>query len=439
MRRFRIIFIILTAISFFAFPLPANAAESEPKPTVYSEFTYKTLTIISHSPNYNKSALEEICHELLRNVTGPEFPLLSKIILLPEIGNGVLATYRENFSVNEKGIYTPRSGSYILIYGCDRYLDTDGQLITQKIAPVLSHEYGHHYTLSNITLYEGKYYSDWADSEYGELRSLSDYPIFYGNNGEKTYSRAYDIAEIAANDYVQLLGSENARLSYNYLDAAEQVKTPGILLTSPVCFNMRPQENLEIPLAADVPSLYSYFFKIAGFANETLSIVKHPEIIAITKTDRQYEITWSAASGSDAPEYEYTVVMYPVDNPSMIRAVKTVAAGEELRAVFGHAFHVTDSGSVTVISDTFSGRYSFRVFVRTNKGITFSSPVLTYSFDTEFDIPHKQFHLIPGGLTAKFIPPFSPLDAGGTTYVKHFKTVNFTLENMANHVILYWP
>jgi len=198
-------------------------------------------------------------------------------------------------------------------------------------------------------------------------------------------SHMWDIAEIAANDYVQLLGSPNARRSYDYTDAAERLAAGQSYSLSPTMFNKRPQENTLMPLATQVNGLYAYLLGVGGYTAGAPTVEKVPEITSIVAEDSflnpKYTIRWAEAESGD---FEYTVVMYPVSFPFLIEAVRTVNSGEAMEAVFGTVTETGESGEMLAVLDYYAGDYMFVVYAKDANGFVFASEPVMYSFGTGY-------------------------------------------------------
>lgn len=347
-------------------------AETE---TLHGEYTASNITLKSYSKHWNSEQLQQLYIELLNNFHGNEIEYLSSIIIFPDSPEGVNGSYFDDTSfVN--GNYVYGKNSHIELYNGDK-LNT-----IKKIAPFLSHEYGHHYTMFNILQHEGKYYSEWSETEYAKIRNLKNFPVEYSYSPE-SYNYTWDVSEIAANDYVQLLGSTTAKLSFDYKDVVElyneNLETPYYAETP---FNVIPQSNTFVPLASEVNGLYKYMTKISGFNMKENKLKKKSEIKSIEKEEteagEQYKIEWTPSEGTGS--FEYTVIMYPEDTPFMPYPLKTVSAGEELKAYFGSCAIKDEHGKLKVVPDYYEGTYIFKIFIKDNNGIIHSSEPYNYKF-----------------------------------------------------------
>lgn len=178
------------------------------------------LAIESYSKYWwSEEKLKALYRELMSNEHGSEMKELKGIKIFPDKGY-----FREKGRA--AGYYVRADKEIHLNYG-------DFMTTVESMAKVLSHEYGHHYTIYNMKKKEGVTLGQTPLSKvpYYKARKLSGNPYVINgyNNGH-----AWSIAELAAEDYVQLLGSDTARMGY-------------------------AQENTQLPPETEVPGLKSYF------------------------------------------------------------------------------------------------------------------------------------------------------------------------------------
>ena len=348
--------------------------------TLAAEGDFDGLRMVSYSQAWGEADLAALYAELLLNVHGDELGLLGAIYLYPDSPEGVAGQYFEDVSYLPDGTLAFGRNAYIELFHMDRFRTA------ADAAPVLSHEYGHHYTIVNISAAENLHISEWGQSRYGALRKLAAYPVAYSANADY----AWDIAEIAANDYVQLLSSPNARRSYDYPDAAERQALGDECQLALPMFNKHPQDNTALPLAAEVDGLYLYLLEIGGYTAAAPSIVQKPVIEGVevrqTAGNSQYTLNWSPAESVDTEAFEYTAVMFPAAHPFFVEPLKTVTDGEALSAVFGVLAMEVDTGEggmaeAVAAMDFFVGDYIFIVYAKDGRGFMFASEPLLYTFE----------------------------------------------------------
>lgn len=372
----RIKYIILTIIFILLLSLPifVNAQH-----TIYGKYKVNNLELISYSSHWNEEKLKELYIELLSNFHGNEFNYLSTIYLYPDSPQGVSGNYYEDIAL-KNGNYTCGNKAYIELF------DMDKNNTIKKVARTLSHEYGHHYTIYNMLLTEGKYYTQWANSEYAKIRGLSEYPVFYGYNSEGSNYK-WDVTEIMAEDYVQLLGSPIAKISTDYPDGIEMLeKNISQSYADTKSFNLMPQKNPYLPLAADVNGLYKFLYSLSGYKTTDIKESKPAEITSVKmdyneKGKKEYTIKWSEASGNSP--YEYTLVMYPVSNPFVPVPLKTVTDKEELSAKIGNIALKDSDNNIKELNADYEGDYEFIVYYKDNQSLIHKSKPYQYSFGNE--------------------------------------------------------
>ena len=390
MKKLSMIFLaILLSIAANAMAFGADTAS---KYTQAANFTKGRLNIISFCEQWGEQDLKELYDELTANTIGPEFSYLKYIYIYPDSPYGISGGYFEDIKFANNRI-TLGANCYIELY------NGAAKLSIEEMAPILSHEYGHHFTIFNMIVHEKSLYTNWADSEYAKLRNLADYPVIYDANSPITYYRHWDIVEIAANDYVQLLGSDKAKASYRYLDAKQfvELKEDGVRYLQ-WHFNSKPQENTEIPLAAQVEGLYEYFLKIS--ANQNLANVKKPaikklpEITALTEEkafiNKTYNLAFNGASGSGP--FEYTIILYPKEPNSIPAVIKTLSDGQPLDATFGTLLGEKTNGEYLSVLEYYGGSCTLIVYAKDINGFIYASEPFVYDFGNDyFDLKNYLF------------------------------------------------
>ncbi|MDL2248660.1 hypothetical protein LJB89_03085 [Tyzzerella sp. OttesenSCG-928-J15] len=387
MKKYGLIYFTLILISFLSLSAYGATEEGYKK---CAEYKVGRLSIISYCEAWGEDDLKEIYTELVSNTTGPEFPYLKAIFIYPDYpyGENVSGNYFEDIKESQKGRYLLGGNCQIELYG-----GLDKQRV-EELAPALSHEYGHHFTIFNMMVYEKNHYSGWAKSEYATLRNLDEQPVIYSYKNAEIYSRNWDVLEIAANDYVQLLGSTLAKKSYRYLDAKQFVElgSEGIRYNE-LHFNSRPQENLELPLAAQVEGLYEYFLKISK--NEELALEKAPYINTLPKTieieeheafiNKTYNLRFEKATGNGP--FEYTILLYPKELGDIPAIIKTLNDGQPLEATFGTLLEELPGGAYLPVLDYYGGMCQIIIYAKDSNDFIYASPAFNYDFgDDYFDL-----------------------------------------------------
>lgn len=338
--------------------------------------------IVSYSKQWDSAEkLEEVYNELLNNFYSDEINYLDSIYIYPDSPEGINGAYYESSTINNRGKYSYENNAYIELFNGDEYVDIS------QLALTLAHEYGHHFTFYYLITSENKYYNEWYDTKYAQIRQLHKYEdINYGTLDEISYTHQWDIAEILAFDYVQLFGSELAKKSFDYKDITERINEGIVDYYTPNNFNLLPQENLILPLAADVDGLYEYWLDLAGSYGCQPKLQEKPipyikEIEDVYYGDnKKYTIAWTEVPGNKI--YEYTLIIYPTGMPFFPTAIKTVVTGEEMEATIGSEVINYDDGNIYGFLEDLKGEYEIRVFVKDSDNFIFSSETLFYDFTT---------------------------------------------------------
>ncbi len=342
---------------------------------VYGTYKANNLTITSYSKSWNNNMLKNLYAELLNNSHGEEFNYLSNIYIYPDSPEGVNGLYYDNI-ILENDKYILGENAYINIYNGERFNTIP------KIAYTLSHEYGHHYMIYNLIKNENIYYNNLKESNYVKIRGLEGVPVIYDVNSED-YLYHWDIMEIMADDYVQLLGSSNAKLSYDYKSIDEILKADENLYENPSSFNLKPQLNPYIPLAADITGLYNYMFNLGGFKVKEPNKPKSPKFNNITGSitlnrEVTYNISWNNPNKDEL--IEYTLVMYPDNNPFVPYPLETLTSKEPLNVSFGSYSIKDENGSIKSISEIYEGNYTLKLYMKSSSGLIYTGPIITSDF-----------------------------------------------------------
>jgi len=357
------------------------------------------FTIISHSPAWNQEMLELLYHELLKNEHGEEINLLYEVIIYPydeEEGNMLasytLGTTAVSFNLqfpafpSEIDIDFPQDVGSIVLYGGDT------KTTIESIAASLSHEYGHLYTFYYMFGTGINEKDTLEGTEYARLRNAANLGLITGAGPGDTYmqERHRYLFEIAAEDYVQLMGSPTTRQVVDFVDV-QQVLNGAEPPTSWLgARNAFPQENMMIPLAGDVPGLADYFYSyidatprvpVEEKKDVTLDIqrrsIQH-NLVTGLRTFVYYSITWNAPYQNAI----YTLVCYdPDDYIGWGIPIKTVRPGQNTSAIIGE--YVIDLGDrVTSLDDgNANGFKVFFVVALLPDGTLYISDKLEYDFD----------------------------------------------------------
>lgn len=320
-------------------PLAAQITESLER-TEYQ--TPLGFSIVSYSEKWTDDKLVEIYDELIKNGHGDEIGYLSQVTLYPgkpDYGEGMDAAGERLDAEIDPYVYvdvpmlipsgliynTNITASDISVFYMDEYDNAS------DIAETLAHEYGHHYTM---------YYFMQDDdaaraSEYYALRNIEslDHEVFYEDFKEYYDNHMWDIYEIAAEDYVQFLGSPNTKRTMEYMDSKDLLDK-GLEPSDDLSFdyvNVFPQENIFIPLADEIPGLRDYYYSFINMENGFDPQLEAVDFnLKVEKKSsygyRYYNITWT--NPSTDPGVLYTLVCYD-SSGELFGPVRTIYGDEE--------------------------------------------------------------------------------------------------------------
>lgn len=335
--------IVILALLFF----PGIALAQEP---LASYTGPKGVTVKSFTKAWaSEDKLQRVYNELMANTHGGEMVYLGSVNIYggyPQ-GEGVAGIYRGYFGSRSDGRKTYSKASAIDLYGGEE------KTSVEEFAKILAHEYGHHFTNYYFWMKEGVSFDDWRKTGYAKIRGLrEDKRVSVQSSDHR-----WNIEEIAAEDYIQLFGSPLAKKSRIFVDQYGNFDN--------MIFNLAPQENLELPLAAQVQGLEEYLLELAGLNLAPNAPPTAPALALVGAGSgrgghRELEFNWTGAVDDNSSSLEYTLVYY-APGQSLAAPVKTL--------VDGYAATATVYGE--------QGTKLFRVFVKDSKGKVVSSNVVT--------------------------------------------------------------
>lgn len=374
-------------------PPERKTYEVTDKAALYRYRSCEGISFISYSQAWNEDMLYKLYEELLRNAHGDELGLVAKVVVYPQSDEFAAATHQSEESMIPIGLTHHSFPEHVSVKyreetGIITLYDGDRKTTVEGMAHSLSHEYGHHYTIHHM--FGGDTNGEeLLESEYARIRALdpekgmvdrSDTQFYYDNH-------MWYLLEIAAEDYVALMGSPNSRKSYDVSDVYEHLRGEDSVW-EPVA-NSNFQENLLIPASSEVPGLAEYFY---SFIDETMpefdenkdmnvSVAKGSETYLLEtgiRTFTHYKITFDKSYGEDAT---YTVISYEKDNYNdSLTIIRTVCPGEDPIAYIGEL--VIDKGDYLSYADDMqaTGTKTFIVTVVTEDGRMYHSDPIDYTF-----------------------------------------------------------
>lgn len=372
-----LVFLFLATLVYGADPVSASQQ--------YAVYTAPDgFKVVSHSPNWNDVAkLKSVYDELLRNTHGEEFKLLRRIDLYPGSdpdGSGAAGRWIGQWKI-VNGEPKLTANRYIEVFNSSR-MNT-----VKDMARILSHEYGHHFTYYYFYKKEKRQWDDWRRTAFAAARGLKTHPKVSSNSVDHKWL----IQEIAAEDYVQLFGSPTVKASTDFKDLSERVESGQLGFTyNTDIFNYLPQENYEIPLAANRFALKQYWLNASGLSetkgkapSTTTLKLENINRLAFTKTP-QYKFIWEKSSDDkDSSSLEYTLVWFELSNNHSLKIhpIKTVTGKENLSAVFGSASYLADVWE----EDIPDGLAYFVLYIKDQDGNITSSKILAVDLSYRFE------------------------------------------------------
>jgi hypothetical protein len=147
------------------------------------------------------------------------------------------------------------------LYGGNEYNNV------KMMSYTLSHEYGHHFTYYQLVQKEQLDVEDWKTSSYAKARGYDRNSQVHTGRGDYRW----DMAELMAEDYVQLFGSENALSQYL-------------------------QMNTDITTPFDTTAIFTYWTNYLGSTYKRLQPMKLYLTDYTKHADASYDLELSLAS-----------------------------------------------------------------------------------------------------------------------------------------------
>ena len=301
------------------------------------------VLFISTVSSWDQEKLEELATELYANKHGEEINYVEKVVVSYGGGGNAVGSHSQDIYPYEIPVslynFLPEDFVYdalykkssIYIYG------VNSKTNIEDLSFVLSHEYGHHYTFYHFSI---KGNEEDIKTDYFKLRSQDNEKIITNRESYKEYieNHKWYLAEIAAEDYVYLMGSENTQEVLEFIDNFQKYnlfmgKNYTALALSDYdvldCKNAIPHENVEIPMPIQVSGLPEYYF---SFIDDEYSFDEQVEPLGTLNLDmnivlgHQYNFTWDQPYTD--PEVIYTLIGYDEDG-NVIKVVKTTNGNDE--------------------------------------------------------------------------------------------------------------
>lgn len=338
--------------------------------------------IESYSENWKGEKLKEVYEELLKNKHGEEINYISKIVIRggeSDLGTndsvvaGTQSTTQEHYQVFfDVPMLVPPSLEYgltskqsvIELYNMDDY-DT-----IEQAARTISHEYGHHFTIYYFMATDEQV----KQSDYYQIRGFDYFeePIFFSDQQDYYENHMWSIYEVAAEDYVQLMGSPNSRQTEDYKDISEVLSTGDKdyrIYADSNTTNVFPQENMSIPLANQVNGLRDYYYSFIEEENELGDIPEVDFDMSMRKQSSHgytyYDISWNNVF--DDEDAQYTLVCYDKDK-QIFSPIKTIYGNEKAIAKVGTVSKIEGNKIISYSNDVTKEDRYFRLIVMLSDG-----------------------------------------------------------------------
>ena len=380
-----------------------SAAEAEPyqaynhlEDALYFFEAPEGFAIISHSPAWNSSMLTQLYYELMQNEHGDEINFLYEIVVYPQEEENMLATFNQSTTAmsffiqfpafpDDFTVNFPQDIGSINLYGGDT------KTTIESMAGSLSHEYGHLFTFYYMLRADENDRDSFAGTTYARMRQAIGYDLITSATPGRDYmqQRHRYLFEIAAEDYVQLMGSPTTRQVVDFVDVRQILNGAERPASVHGARNAFPQENMMIPLANEIPDLKEYFYSFINRRPRTPAEEQRTVALQIQHNSVQhhlesgfrtavyYIITWNTPYRNAI----YTLICYDPENYSGWGIpIKTVHPGQTTSAVIGE--YVLEQGNQVISMDDGNahGVKVFLVIAALPDGTYYTSEKLEYQF-----------------------------------------------------------
>jgi len=314
------------------------------------EYVYEDIRFLTSCEGWDEERLELAALELFENTHGDEIKLITAVVF--EEGDGAF-TYGYQHSGNEyfpivaslHGFFPQESTYYhahekSVLYVTNVTARTD----VGDYAQALSIAYGYHFVNYYMGL-EG--INEDIDTEYYTIRAEGNENIKleFEDNDDYMENYRWDLEIIAANDYMYLMGSDNANrivtsLRNKYYDEIDIDTWEGVYMAVLSRYingrNITPHININMDLPDSVDGLAEYFY---SFVDEEPPEYSEPEpmgdlnfslernTLIYSIYQNRDSIYWTAPYESD--EVIYFVLEYSMDDRLVDIITYTKGSGEK--------------------------------------------------------------------------------------------------------------
>lgn len=312
-------------------------------------FIKDDIYFLSTVKEWDEFMLRRLSEELYNNKHGEEMKYVYSVILYPNKGEPYIGTYEkltENFDI-PLSLYDFLPQELFFDFASDlseiSLYDADYLTTVDEMAITLSHEYGHHFAEYHFGLGYGK--KD-RNTDYYEIRSQGTTEIRLEKRSFEDYlnNHMWFLGELAAEDYVFIMGSEKAHRTLEFYDIKDSVRAfakGGLEAAEALdddygaCRNGTPHENMALPLPDDVDGLMEFFYSFVDGDAPEINQVEDVETLNLQADEyrkSRYHITWDQPY--DGEDVIYTLICY-LDDDTLLAILKTTRGDQKGEAYFG--------------------------------------------------------------------------------------------------------
>jgi len=309
------------------------------------EYVYKDIHFLTSCEDWDNSMLSSAGNELYQNIHGDEIKYIEAVIL--EQGSGIhySSNYESIYDFNEIPLYIfgflPENSCFYDTYekGILYIYNVDSETTASDIAQALSTAYGYHYVHYYFGL-NGS--SKDKDTEYYKLRSAgsSELKVNFIDNEDYLENSKWFLYEVAANDYMYLMGSPSARKTKTFGPFTDDTMffaeiNEALKHNFQYCLNATPHSNVSLEMPHRVDGLADYFYSFIDA--ETPEFTVHEPIGDLNMRAepdsrmKNIKIYW------DTPYKDsnviYTLVAYDSSN-EIVSIVNTINGTQEGHGTF---------------------------------------------------------------------------------------------------------
>ncbi|MCX7568939.1 hypothetical protein OS242_03055 [Tumebacillus sp. DT12] len=355
------------------------------------------MVITSHSPSWDsQTKLKSLHEELLKNTHGEEIELLDEIVVHDDYprGKGVAGQY----IFQTVGTIIPGTKQKMQPGKIELYGGREHQTVA-SFAHTLAHEYGHHVTHYYTLQADGYPLTDekrWSQTSYARMRGLTHDDRI----AVEGVDHRWQVAEVAAEDYVQLFGSPLAKAPTPFESRIEQAmrgQEPSAMSWNASMYNVQPQENILLPLASDVPHLYEFFHQRMKGEPGTYTPPKKPELKLVSYAEQAnagYQLKFEWEMPGEKDNYTYTLVTYG-ENDLLAEPIVTRKAGEAKEARYGSVVVQRGSYLYTYQEPNAKGLRHFKLYSFGDNNWVSESAELTVDMANPTEVKVNEKKVVP--------------------------------------------